>query len=352
MGSAPHFRADRGWSVDKAWTVGDSVGMVHWPGFNLSSRIILTNGLLFAAGTALLAFSPATVSSRPVLSEVALLVVGLGVIILGNALLVRAALLPLDRLVDDLDHARSTEPIERVPVPASGLAEQLATAVNDLLGRIEAGQRESNVAALAAQESERSRIAQELHDGVGQSLTAILLELGLLAEQASEPTASSLHGVREATRASLDEVRGVARRLRPHVLEDLGLRSALAALTNDLFSHVPTHVKRGIMPGLPSLDEPVELVVFRVAQEALTNVARHARADTVQLNLSSRGSHVVLTVADDGVGIDPDADGTGLSGMRERAALVRGTLAVARRDGGGTVVTLDVPVDPGRVEPA
>jgi two-component system sensor histidine kinase UhpB len=150
--------------------------------------------------------------------------------------------------------------------------------------------------------------------------------------------------LRDETRTSLDEVRGVARRLRPHVLEDLGLRSALAALTTDLFTHVDTHVRRGIMPGLPPLDEAVELVVFRVAQEALTNVARHARARTVELTLGLRGKDLVLSISDDGIGIGREADGTGLRGMRERALLVGGVLEVRRRDGGGTTLTMAVPL--------
>jgi two-component system sensor histidine kinase UhpB len=318
--------------------------MARAHGFSLSTRVILINGVLFAAGTAVLAFSPATVSYEPLLSEVVVLAVGLSVMILANALLVRAALAPLDRLVEQLDHARTTDPIERVPEPGSGLARRMAVAVNDLLGRIESGQRASSVAALAGQEAERARIAQELHDGVGQSLTAIMLEVGLLAETASEPAATALRGLRESTRAALDEVRGVARQLRPHVLEDLGLHSALAALTTDLFTHGKTHVKRAIAPGLSPLDDTVELVLFRVAQEALTNVARHAEARTLELSLTQRGREMVLVVADDGRGIRHGADGTGLRGMRERAALVGGHLDVRRREGGGTVVTLVVPV--------
>ncbi|KQY54566.1 MULTISPECIES: sensor histidine kinase [unclassified Nocardioides] len=312
-------------------------------GVSLSSRVILINGVLFALGTALLAFSPATVSPRPLWSEVIVLAVGLAVMIVANSVLVGSNLRPLDRLVAQLDRARSTDPIERLPVPESGISRELAISVNDLLGRIEAAQRDSSLAALAAQEAERARIAQELHDGVGQSLTAVLLELGALAEQAPPETAASLERAREATRASLDEVRGVARQLRPHVLEDLGLRSALAALTTELFTHTSTHVSRGIMPGLPVLDDAVELVVFRVAQEALTNVARHAEAATVELSLAQVGGDVVLTVADDGRGIRSGATGTGLRGMRERASLVHGNLAVERRDGGGTVVRLEVP---------
>jgi two-component system sensor histidine kinase UhpB len=316
--------------------------MLSTHGFSLTSRVVLINGLLFALGTVALVLSPATVSQQPLLSEIVVLVVGLSVMILANTLLVGASLRPLDRLVGQLDRARTTEPIERVPVPATGIAHQLATAVNDLLGRVESGQRASNVAALAAQEAERSRIAQELHDGVGQSLTALLLEIDVLAE--TQPTPEAMERLRELTRSSLDEVRGVARRLRPHVLEDLGLRSALAALTTDLFTHSDTHVRRGIMPGLPELDDATELVVFRVAQEALTNVARHAQAETVELSLGMRGANLVLSIGDDGVGIDRDADGTGVRGMRERALLVGGALDLRRRAGGGTTVTLTVPV--------
>lgn len=305
----------------------------------LTTRVIATNGLLFAFGTALLAFSPATVSSRPVISELVVLSAGMAVIIGANALLLRGSLRPLDKLVTELNQPRTPGESTLVEVPPTGIARTLALAVNDLLERIEDGQRASNAAALAAQESERARVAQELHDGVGQSLTAILLELA----RSEEPGTAS---VRESLRASLDEVRRVARQLRPHVLEDLGLRSALAALSSDLFAHLPTHVVRGVVPGLPALDEATELVVFRVAQEALTNVARHAYADTVTLTLTVRGDVVVLTVADDGIGIPADAHGTGLRGMAERAVLVGGALEIARRDGGGTSVTLEVPVTP------
>ena len=322
-----------------AWTI--VTRMAHE--FSLSSRVVLTNGLVFALATMVLAISPATVSSPPVPSELFVLLIGLAVLIVANALLVRSALVPLDRLVGDLERARSTGPIKRVPVPDAGIARQLATAMNDLLDRIERAQRESDATALAAQESERSRIAQELHDGVGQSLTAIILELGPLCERVSEPTASALRRIQEQTRESLDEVRTAARRLRPHVLEELGLRSALAALTNDLFRNTSVQVRRGVTTDLPELDSTVELVLFRVAQEALTNVARHAAATTVELTLSMDGTDAVLTVADDGRGIQSGVDGTGLRGMRERAALVGGALDVVNRDGDGTLVRLSVP---------
>ncbi|RYE76301.1 MAG: sensor histidine kinase [Myxococcales bacterium] len=274
---------------------------------SLTTRIIVINGLCFAIGTMILALAPVTVSQQPLVSELIVLSLGLTVIILANSVLVR-------RSMRDVD---------------------------DVIERAANAQRERDLAALAAQEAERARIAQELHDGVGQSLTAVLLEAGALAQH--EPR---FEGVREGTRASLDEIRRVARSLRPHVLEDLGLHSALRALATDLFDKVDTHVERAISPGVPELDEPTELVVFRVAQEALTNVARHAHARNVTLRLGQVGDHVELMVIDDGIGVGGRTTdgGTGVRGMQERAALVGGEVTVERRDGGGTIVRLKVPV--------
>lgn len=312
-------------------------------GFSLSSRVVMINGLIFALGTLLLTLSPATVSARPLLSEMVLLAVGLGLMMCANALLVRNTLRPLERLATALDHGRVTDPIERVHVPRAGIARRMATSVNDLIARIEQGQREQQLATLTAQEAEAARIARELHDGVGQSLTAVLLEVSALADGPGPVAPEALDDVREGTRTCLEEVRAVARQLRPHALEDLGLRSAVVALAARLFEHTPVHVTRTIEPGLPELSEAVELVVYRVAQEALTNVARHASASAVELVLEQGDGGVWLRVRDDGVGIPAGAGGVGLRGMRERAALVGGRLAVTPVPGRGTEVALWVP---------
>jgi two-component system sensor histidine kinase UhpB len=311
---------------------------------SLTSRVVLINGLLFSLATLLLAVSPATVSEPPLPAEVVVLAGGLIVLIVANTLLVGAALRPLDRLVRELEEARTIDPVDALPVPPAGIAHQLATAVNHLLDRIDSARRETDAAALAAEERERARIAQELHDGVGQSLTAILLEIGALAETGATPEV--VEQLREGVRSSLEEVRGVARQLRPHVLEDLGLRSALAALTNELFGHGGTRVSRHIMVGLPQLDQTTELVLFRVAQEALTNVARHARADSVELRLEQRDDRLELTVSDDGDGMTGHSGrGSGLRGMRERALLIGATLEIDSEPGRGTTVTLAVPLE-------
>nr|WP_281363222.1 sensor histidine kinase [Nocardioides perillae] len=210
------------------------------------------------------------------------------------------------------------------------------------------------MAVTDAEEAERARIAQDLHDGVGQSLTAVLLELAAAERSMAPEERAAVAAAREGVRAALEEVRVAARRLRPHVLEDLGLRSALVALTTDLFAATDVAVHRAVVPGLPAMSEATELVVFRVAQEALTNVARHADARTVRLRLGPVGAHVELVVEDDGRGVDPAApatQGTGLRGMAERAAGVGGSLSVTRREGGGTRVRLLVPAAPPAAAP-
>ena len=136
----------------------------------------------------------------------------------------------------------------------------------------------------------------------------------------------------------------MARRLRPGVLEDLGLLSALAALATDFTAHCGAHVRRGFEPGLPPLAADTELVIYRVAQEALTNAARHANADTVELSLGRQGSSVLLRVADNGRGMRGHTEGSGIRGMRERAVLVGGTVTIGPRLDGGTELRLQVPL--------
>jgi two-component system sensor histidine kinase UhpB len=148
---------------------------------------------------------------------------------------------------------------------------------------------------------------------------------------------------RGTTRTCLEEVRRISQRLRPGVLADLGLLNSLSSLASDLTARTGMPVTRGFVPGLPPLTPESELVVYRVAQEALTNVVRHARATSVSLGLARVGDSVVLTVTDDGTGGADVRRGTGIHGMHERAQMVGGSLTVSTPDGGGTTVRLSVP---------
>lgn len=305
--------------------------------------ICLINGVVLVVAALLLLLSPARVSANAVASEFLVVGVGLVVMILTNALLIRWALAPLHRLIARLEDIEHLEPTE-LPEEGAGPVLGIARSVNGLLDRLAEERRTGDVRALAAQEAERHRIAQELHDEVGQSLTVVLLGLKQLESQAPAALVPELAAVRESARTGLDDVRRVARRLRPGVLEDLGLASALAALATEFSDRSSASVRRSFAPGLPALSPEAEVVVYRVAQEALTNAARHADARAVELSLQRLGSHVVLEVRDDGRGFTGLSEGSGLMGMRERAALVQAELSVISQPRHGTTVRLKVPV--------
>jgi len=306
-------------------------------------RVCLINGLLFVLGTAALALAPVTVSATVLVSEAIVLVLGLTAVVLLNSLLLRRSLAPLDRLIRWMDKVDLQRPGQRLPETGSGTAIHLVRSFNAMLARLETERGRSNAKALAAQEAERHRIAQELHDEVGQGLTAVLLSLKQLSARIPDDLTGELTLAQETTRATLEDVRRVARRLRPGVLEDLGLHSALAALATE-FSARGLPVRRVFSPGLPELDAEAELVVYRVAQEALTNTARHSGATSAVVSLRRQGQYVVLEVEDDGRGMRNAQEGTGILGMRERAMLVGGELSLGPGSPAGTRASLRIPV--------
>lgn len=306
-------------------------------------RVCLTNGAVFALATAVLAFSPATVSARPLLSEAIVLACGFVAICVLNGLLLRSVLRPLDRFTSVMASVDMRRPGQRLET-AGGPTGELVGRFNEMLQRLEEERATSTLRALQAQEAERERIARELHDEVGQSLTAVLLTLKQASTRAPADIAAEVELARETTRASLEEVRRISQRLRPAVLADLGLLNALSSLASELTTRTDVRVTRGFSPGLPQLSAAAELVVYRVAQEALTNIARHAHATEVDLGLSRRGRHLVLRVADDGRGAGSFHEGAGIQGMRERAQMAGGRLELSQRPGGGTVVELEIPV--------
>ncbi len=307
-------------------------------------RLFLPNALVFVAGAGVLMFSPATVSAPVSVAEVVIVSVGLIVMLAVNVVLLRSSLSPLDGLTALMGRVDLLQPGERLAVPRHGDVAHIIRTFNDMLDRLESERGGSNAHALAAQEGERKRIAQELHDEIGQSLTAVLLGLKRTFDRAPDGLREELRAVAETIRASLDEVRTVARRLRPGVLEDLGLHTAISALASDFTEATEIPVTRRLDRGLPSLNGPVELVLYRIAQEALTNIARHACATRVQLTLDREVDSVVLRITDDGRGMLGVNDGAGIRGMRERALLIGANLSLGPGPAGGTEVRLVVPI--------
>jgi two-component system sensor histidine kinase UhpB len=256
-----------------------------------------------------------------------------------NLLLLRHTLQPIGRLVERMRKIDLLQPGQRIPEQGGIEVAELTRAFNEMLERLETERRESGQRALHAQEAERRRIASGLHDEVGQVLTGVLLRLE------DDET-------KEAVRQALEEVRRIARELRPEMLEQLGLVSALTELSRKFADSSGIRVERRFATGLPPLSDDSELAVYRVAQESLTNIARHADASRVEIALHPGPDSVVLRVIDDGRGIptpDPFAlnGHGGLRGMRERALLVGGALAVKRGSEGGVEVRLEVPAGEG-----
>jgi two-component system, NarL family, sensor histidine kinase UhpB len=307
----------------------------------LFQRVAALNAIVLVAACAvtIVVVSPQKLSSIAV-GEAVVLLAALVLVAAINLYLLRRALGPLEALTALARRVDLTRPGQRVPVsPYESEISELATTFNEMLERLESERRESTRRVLDAQESERLRVSRELHDEVGQTLTAVLLQLGRIAKHAPPELAPELEDAQERARETLEEVRRISQELRPEALDDLGLASALVALSERFGLDVTRRLDRD----LPELDEVTELVIYRVAQEALTNVARHSGSDRVELELSASNGSLTLRVLDEGRGIDAE-DGGGLRGMRERAVLVGADLSVGRREGGGTEVRLEVPL--------
>jgi two-component system sensor histidine kinase UhpB len=258
-----------------------------------------------------------------------------------NFYFLRGAFTPLRRLSEFADRVDLLHPGRRLTLE-SRTAEVvvLTEAINRMLGRLEQEQRASTRRSIAAQESERQRIAQELHDEVGQTLTAVLLELDHASRHAPPDLRQQLARTREDARAGLEDIRRIATDLRPEALDELGLAGALIALSDRFGQQAGLTIERKIERDLPTLGEEQELVIYRVAQEALTNVARHSGSQSARVILDRDDDHVSLAVMDHGRGLSGGQPGTGVAGMRERANLVDGALSVADGKEGGTVVRL------------
>ncbi len=204
---------------------------------------------------------------------------------------------------------------------------------------------------ISIEDEERRRFARELHDETGQSLTALLVGLRVIEQQTGNPGVERMaHRLRKIASETVDNVGRLARGLHPSVLEDLGLLAAARRYVSDYTKAYGLAVDlRSEGVGTQQLPSLVQTTVYRILQEGLTNVARHARARTVNVELKLEGGVLALLIRDDGVGFDPgstrgEASGLGLHGMGERAALLGGSLDINSAPGKGTTVRASVPV--------
>jgi signal transduction histidine kinase len=207
---------------------------------------------------------------------------------------------------------------------------------------------------LRGQEDERRRIAQELHDGPLQTLVHVCRLIDSLAAgagpSAQGPSPASLAQLRSTTESVVAEVRQISRGLRPPLLDDLGLLAALQRLCDEAERRAGVAVSLRVHGAVPRLDSVAELTVYRIAQEALSNVDRHAGASTVEVRLWTGEGRLEMRVIDDGQGFDPGPRGPvdqgtlGVAGMRERATLMGGSFDVRSQPGMGTTVSASVPL--------
>jgi two-component system sensor histidine kinase UhpB len=323
---------------------------------SLIGQIVAANVVLFAL--TLLAASVAAgldLGSSDERWEFMIIALAIVLTLCTNLWMLQRRFRPLERLIDQIEaidpsqpaplELRRNDPVEEI--------DRLASSFHGLLQRIEEERRRSGQLAMRAQEEERRRLARDLHDEVNQALTAILLRLEALAQETPPERAPEVAELKRLVNQAMDELLNLARQLRPSALDDHGLVPAVETQLKRFAARTGIEVRLDTRGDPDALPEVVQTAIYRVAQEALTNVTRHAGATVVELDLEEDASGAELRVRDDGGGFDPSVvartssegpgGGLGLVGMAERARLVGGELDVRSAPGGGTTVTLRVP---------
>ncbi len=268
-------------------------------------------------------------------------------------LIMRRRRAPLERLIEEMEKVDLSRPGPLLPRSIDGIGEteeveRIELAFLRMMRRLEAERRRAGSAALQAQEEERARVARDLHDEVNQSLTGLLLRLEAAREAAPPELEAELTETKALANQAMQELLSLARQLRPTALDDLGLTAAVAGQVEQL-ARGEIKAEFAADGDFSDLDNDTQLVVYRVAQEALSNATRHSGAGQVKVQLRhSDASGVELDVTDDGRGFafDESEGGLGIAGMRERALLIGAKLTIESRPGHGTTVRLVVPAPP------
>lgn len=335
--------------------------MLWAAGFPTLYKVLIANSLIVAVGAVMgtwLTAQHAVDSAGHLHWELIIPfgVVGLLVSVMVNLLILKAAFLPLAALEATADRVRRGEHQVRAQrsLFTDPAFEKLRTTLNAMLDTIE--HYSQQLAAfthrvVTAQEEERRRIARDLHDDTGQALTSLLIRLRVLAKahdiRDMAAVQQGLEELREMAAQAMENVRRMARQLRPAALDDLGLVAALREHIRETADSLGIPIDFQVANDEMRLAPEVELVLYRVVQEALTNVARHARATRAAVTLGAHDGLVTATVEDDGCGFDVKGvlasqdQGLGLFGMQERASLVGGRLRIDSEPGRGTRVVIE-----------
>lgn len=268
--------------------------------------------------------------------------------ILVNAAVLRRRFAPLERLIETMERVDAADPRTRPDLPPADTDEvaRLHGAFDRMLDRLEAERTGAAGAVLRAQEHERARIARDLHDEAGQALTGVLLRLQASSHDAPPHLREELAETQRAAAQTIDELLRLARELRPAALDDHGLAAALRAKLAEFQRRtgVSAELRLADAALVDALAPEQQVVIYRVVQESLSNVERHAGAQRVSVALERDGAATLARVRDDGRGFArpvTSADGGhGLPGMRERAALAGGRLDVRSTPGAGTTIEL------------
>src|SRR5919106_2276306 len=308
------------------------------PAIPLFWRLFVPNACVLVVACVVLIVEPAN-------GRIVSLVGGLTIMLAVNLLLMRRAFAPLTRLMATMNRVDPLRPGGRMPVvgPSSEVT-VLAREFNAMLDRIETERRDSAHRMTVAEDNERRHLATELHDEIGQTLTALVLQISRMKVKGGSP--DDLDEALSTAEGALEDVRRIARRLRPEVLDELGLTAALTTLCNRLSSQTGLVIHRTPPETPPPLTPDEQLVVYRIVQESLTNVVRHSDASEARVTLRADIDGVEVVVDDDGAGLP--AEGVPLEGgirsMRERALLIGAELTWTTADGGGSMIRLQVPV--------
>jgi two-component system, NarL family, sensor kinase len=228
---------------------------------------------------------------------------------------------------------------------------------SDLIASLERGQNHFQHLARSVwrvQEEERRRLARELHDGIGQNLTAIVHMIAQVLSESSAVSDTSRTGLvkaRDLAESTLAETRALSRQLRPQILDDLGLPAALRWLARTIGDNHGLEIHLDLAEPLPPLNSDAATLIFRVVQEGLANITRHAQAHVVEISLRAAGQRAVLKLRDDGRGCEvntafaagSEGQGSGIGGMRDRVRLFGGELRIDSAPGAGFTIAIEFP---------